>query len=168
MNSKALYPGTFDPITLGHMDVIDTISKLFSKVYVAILVNPDKKPMFQTEQRVEMIETAVNEYGIGNVKVVASEDLAVNVARKHGATTMIRGVRLNTDFETELFLHFNNQALDGNIANIFIPPKQEHIHVSSTAVRFLLEKGLDLKKYVPRSVIEYLKGEEDNYVVGIS
>lgn len=159
MNTKALYPGTFDPITLGHMDVIETVSALFSEVYVAILVNPDKQPMFRTGQRVEMIEIAVNEYGLRNVKVVASEDLAVNAAKKHEATAMIRGVRLNTDFETELFLHFNNQALDENVANIFIPPKQEHIHVSSTSVRFLLGKGMDLRKYVPKSVIEYLKGE---------
>ena len=167
--AKALYPGTFDPITLGHMDVISTTSKLFDEVYIAILVNPAKKPMFSVEERTEMIYTAVRQYGISNARVVASEDLAVNVAKHHGASVMIRGVRLNTDFESELLLHFNNQALDKDVANVFIPPNQQHIHVSSTAVRFLFEKGLDLTKYVPQNVIEYMQnGKEDDYVVGIS
>lgn len=156
--AKAIYPGTFDPITLGHMDVIETAAKIFEKVYVAILVNQGKKPMFGADERVKMINLAIKAKNLENVEITSSEGLTVDLAKSLDADFMIRGLRLNTDYEYELFLHFNNQKLDHQIETILIPPKQDLVHISSTAVRTLLAHRdyKTLGSYLPKVVSDYV------------
>lgn len=148
----ALYPGTFDPITLGHLDVIKTASEMFDEVVVAVMINPTKNPLFTVGTRIQMIESAVRELGIERVRAVSSDGLSVNAAKAAKAKYMIRGLRLTTDYEQELFLLLNNQVLAPGISTILIPPKQEHLHISSTAVRTLLDQEAwdALKTYVTR------------------
>lgn len=163
--AKALYPGTFDPITLGHFDVINEASKVFEEVVIAILVNPKKSPLFTSEERKSLIEKAVAEANIVNVKVVISQKATVSVAKENKASVLIRGLRLNSDFEQELFLALNNRELDGTIQTVFFPPKQNHIHISSTAVREILKirpKNLNeiMEQYLPKSICHLVIDKE--------
>lgn len=154
----ALYPGTFDPITLGHLDVIKQTSAVFDKVIVGLLINTSKKPLFTEDERKMMIVEAVADAGIANVEVKVFSGLAVELARREKAAVIIRGLRLTTEYENELNIIFNNRILDPNIIPILIPPQQEHIHISSTIVRELLNFGhSDLDKYVPPAVLEHIK-----------
>lgn len=162
----AIYPGTFDPVTLGHMDVIESATKIFDKVYVAILVNPGKEPFYTVKQRKDMLGIISHELGFPDIEVVDSVELMVDVARKVGAEFVVRGLRLNTDFEYELFQHFNNQMLNSDIKTVFIPPKQEHLHISSSAVRLLIKEGRDLKNYLSQEVERYVRKRDDRVSSG--
>ena len=151
----AVYPGTFDPTTLGHLDVIKAGSMLFDEVIVAILVNVQKNPMFSKEERLAMVEESVRECKLSNVRVVFFEGLTTELVRQEGATVIIRGLRLVMDFEAELDISFNNRILGRGIPTIFIPPVQKHIHIRSATVRELLSFGKKkkLKHYVPPAVL---------------
>lgn len=156
----AVYPGTFDPITLGHIDVIEISSKMFDKVIVAISTNINKTPMFKEVDRQKMIEKSMKEFGFKNIEVVIHYGLTANLANSIRALTIIRGLRLTTDYESELDISFNNRILNSDISTIFIAPKQEHIHIRSSTVRELINfsKDIDyLRKYVPESVIKKIK-----------
>lgn len=158
MKKIAVYPGTFDPLTLGHLDVIQAGAKLFDEVIVAILENPQKKPMFSEEERMAMLVETLKENGLGNVRVLSFHGLTVELARRERAICIIRGLRLMTDFEAELVLSFNNLILAPEIQTIFIPPRKEHIHISSSVVRELLHFGrTDLEGYVPSAVLVHLR-----------
>ena len=155
MKKIAIYPGTFDPITYGHLDVINTGSKIFDKIIVAILKNPIKTPMFSEGQRLSMIRAALTELNITNAEAISSNGLSVDLASKQDAIAIIRGLRLTADYENELNIALNNKVLNHMISTIFIPPEQNHIHISSSTVRQLI--GFDsterLHQYLPRSVI---------------
>ncbi|MBA7490344.1 Phosphopantetheine adenylyltransferase [subsurface metagenome] len=157
MKKVAVYPGTFDPITLGHMDVIHVAAKLFDVFIVAILINPRKTPMFSQDQRLAMIEESVKEAGLTNVRVVTFDGLAVELAERESAIALVRGLRLVTDYEAELQMSFANQKLAPDIHTVYIAPKQEHIDISSSAVRELLHFGrTKLEQYVPGAVLKYM------------
>ena len=157
MKKTAVYPGTFDPVTLGHMDVIKASAAIFDEVVVGILINSNKQPMFPEGKRAIMIERAVRDSKITNVRVEIFNGLTVELAQQENALAIIRGLRLTTEYEDELGLIFNNMILDGGIISVLIPPRQEHIHISSSAVRELLKFGRQkLDKYVPPAVLEYL------------
>jgi pantetheine-phosphate adenylyltransferase len=161
--ARALYPGTFDPITLGHLDVIKEAARIFEEVIVAILVNPQKSPLFTAEERKSLIESVTKD--LSNVRVIISTEAAVSVAKENKADTLIRGLRLNTDFEQELFLAMNNRELDKEIQTVFFPPKQNHIHISSTAVREILKlKPVNLKEvltaYIPAEIVKNILEKE--------
>ncbi|MFH1362837.1 MAG: pantetheine-phosphate adenylyltransferase, partial [Candidatus Omnitrophota bacterium] len=141
MKKIGLYPGTFDPITLGHLDVIKTASLIFDEVIVAMLINRQKEPFFSVEERDAMVSGSLKDYGILNARAIYSKGLTVALAEREKATAIIRGLRLVTDFEAELTLAFNNAKLC-NIPTIFVPPCQDHIHISSSAVRELLQFGV--------------------------
>lgn len=153
-----LYPGTFDPVTFGHLYVIKTASKLFSKVIIALLVNPDKKTFFSEDERKQMIMASLSEIKVDNVVLISSDELTVEVAKEHKASAIIRGARLNTDYENELLLSFHNQALGNGIPTLLIPPAQKCVHINSTAVRELIKRKEKerLKDYLPKSVIAYI------------
>ena len=154
----ALYPGTFDPITLGHLDVIQTSASIFDKVVIGLLINPSKSPRFDEQERKEMIEETIAKLGIINVKVKAFKGLTVELARQEKAVAIIRGLRLTTEYEQELNIIFNNQVLAPDIISILIPPRQNHIHISSSVVRELLNFGHpSLSDYVPQSVLNRIK-----------
>ena len=157
MERVAIYPGTFDPITLGHIDVIETSAAIFDKVVVGLLINPLKKPMFTEEERVMMIEKSMKEYGIINVSVKTFHGLVVEFAHQERALVIVRGLRLTTEYEDELSFSFNNRMLDQKIHTILIAPLQEHIHISSSNVRELAFFGrTELDKYLPQTVITYI------------
>ena len=155
MRKIAVYPGTFDPITLGHLDVIEASSIIFDKVFVTILVNPKKKPMFSEEERMAMIKESLQENGLTNVETASFHGLTVKFVSQVKAITIIRGLRLTTEYEVELNISFNNRILNNNIFTIFIAPLQEHVHISASVVRELLLFGeKNLGEYVPKAVLK--------------
>lgn len=157
MKRIAVYPGTFDPITLGHLDIIEASAALFDEVIVGLLINSQKKPLFTIEERLTLIKNSVNDCGLRNVRSVYFDGLAVDLAVEQKAVAIIRGLRLTTEYEAELNLIFNNRILNDGIVPVLIPPRQEHIHISSSAVRELLKFGnLKLNQYVPFAVLEYI------------
>jgi len=157
MKKIAIYPGTFDPITLGHLDVIQASSAIFDEVVVGLLINPQKKPMFSQEERLEMIEESVKECRMTNVRVECFAGLTVELARREGAMAIIRGLRLTTEYEVELNISFNNRLLDDGIYTILVAPLQQHIHISSSVVRELLSfKRTELDKYLSEAVIAHI------------
>lgn len=158
MKKIALYPGTFDPITLGHIDVIKVAAKIFDEVVVALLINPKKKPMFSEEERLAMINQAINDDNLANVRATSFRGLTIELACQEKAIAIIRGLRLTTEYEVELNISFNNRILNSNLYTIFIAPLQKHIHISSSAVRELISFGrTDLPEYVPEAVIRQIK-----------
>ncbi|OQA04467.1 MAG: Phosphopantetheine adenylyltransferase [bacterium ADurb.Bin400] len=157
--SKVLYPGTFDPVTLGHLSVINACSRMFDEVIVGVLVNPEKKPLFALDDRVKMIEVAMRRATIPNTFVYTSDQLAVEVARHFGAGTIARSIRLHMDFEAELVMSFNNAILAPEIQTIWVSPSQELLHISSSAVRELVRRGAfeKLDQYLPENVVDYIR-----------
>lgn len=156
----ALYPGSFDPITLGHLDVIAASAKIFDKIIVAILRNPNKDPLFSIRERLIMIAEALAEKNISNAEVKVFEGLTVDMAKKCGAKVIIRGLRSPADYETELDMCFNNYQLAPEIRTVFIPPIQNHTHIRSSTVRELINFGkTDLGLYVPETVLKKIKSK---------
>ena len=138
----AVFPGSFDPITEGHVDVLRKALKLFDNVVIGVLVNPKKTPMFTAERRADMICAVINKHGarwIEDVHVeVVKKELAVEFAKRVNATHFIRSMRTGFDFEYELEIAWNNLDF-GSIETIFIPPEQKHITYRSSTVRVLLD-----------------------------
>ena len=133
----ALYPGTFDPITNGHFDIIKRSTKLFDEIIVAIALSHDKKPMFTLDERIMMAKEAVKD--LDNVKVVGFDNLTIDLAHEHNASVLIRGLRAVSDFEYELQLGYLNNSLDETIETVYLMPKLKHAFISSSIVRNLLK-----------------------------
>lgn len=150
MRSIALYPGTFDPITNGHYDIIERALKLFNEVIIAIAVSHDKQPMFTLEDRIEMVEKATSH--LDNVSVVGFDTLTVELAKKHGASVLIRGLRAVSDFEYELQLGYLNNSLDDSIETVYLMPKLKHAFISSSSVRSLLKFKAKTEHLLPSEV----------------
>ena len=156
-----LFTGSFDPITNGHLDLIERASKLFDKLYVGIFYNPHKNGFLPIENRLETVEKAVGH--LKNVQVIASHDeLVVDVARKLGVHVLVRGLRNAADLQYEASFDFYNHQLAGEIETVYLHSRPEHVYISSSAVRELLKFGQDISKYVPNAVLEELKNEEKN------
>lgn len=161
----AIYPGTFDPITLGHMDVIRRISRLYEKVVVSVVMNIEKKPLFDIEERVELIRKAVRD--LQNVEVSCSIELLSDFARNYENPVIVKGLRNLVDYEYETTMAVFNKKLNPDLETFFITADQKYTYVSSTAVRQLALYGSDLSEYVPADVaeavakkIEYWRGTE--------
>ena len=156
-----LFTGSFDPMTNGHMDLIERASKLFDKLYVGIFYNPHKNGFLSIESRLETVEKAVAH--LENVQVIASHDeLVVDVARKLGVHVLVRGLRNAADLQYEASFDFYNHQLAGEIETVYLHSRPEHVYISSSAVRELLKFDQDISKYVPNAVLEELKHEEKN------
>ncbi len=152
----ALYPGTFDPITNGHFDIIERALGLFNEVIIAVAVSRDKKPMFTLQERIEMSQEAVKH--LKNVKVVGFDNLTVELAKEHDATILIRGLRAVSDFEYELQLGYLNNSLDDTIETVYLMPKLKHAFISSSIVRNLLKFNAKTEHLLPKPVQKIIGG----------
>jgi len=146
----ALYPGSFDPLTYGHLDLIDRALELFDKVHVAIAKNQDKTALFSTEERLEMARKTLRGK---RVIVDAFDGLVVEYARRHKIKTMIRGLRATSDFDYEFQMALTNRGLASNIDTIFLMPSESHFFLSSRLVKEIARLGGSVRKFVP-SLIE--------------
>lgn len=154
----ALYPGTFDPITRGHLDVILRGLNIFQEVVVAIASNPAKHTLFSFEERVDLAKTVIeNTDGMDRVKVTGFDSLTVELAHKIGAIAIIRGLRAVSDFEYELQIALTNRKLALDIESVFLMPSVEYIYLNSSMVKEVAKHGGDVKIFVPEIVIEKLR-----------
>ncbi len=158
MMRRAVYPGTFDPITVGHLDVVYAGAKLFDEIHLLVFPRAEKNPIFTVEQRFEMAKAAIGDRNW--FKVHIGEGLVVNQARKLGARTIIKGVRTVTDFQDELAQQMANRRLAPDIQTIFVPTSKEHLDVSSTIVRQFLMHHVDYDVFgemLPAPVLDIIK-----------
>lgn len=156
----AIYPGTFDPATLGHVDLINRAAKLFDEVIVAVAGNQGKAPLFPLEKRVSMLEEAVK--GMGNIRVIGFNNLLMDCAREQHANTILRGLRAVSDFEYEFQLAAMNRHLDPSIETTFLTPSERYAFVSSTLIKEVASLGGDVSDFVPPQVMEALKTKYSN------
>lgn len=151
----AMYPGSFDPVTRGHLDIIKRAARIYDKLIVAVLVNSAKHPLFTIEERVELLQDACRD--LPNVTVESFTGLTVNFARQHGATVMVRGLRAVTDFENEMQLAHTNFALMPGIETVFLATSIRWSYLSSTMVKEAARYGSDVSKFVTPKVDAALK-----------
>ena len=153
--TSVIYPGTFDPITNGHLDIIERSAVIFPRVLVAVANSPSKKPLFSLDERVELVRQSVAH--LSNVEVFGFSDLLANVIKQHNISAIIRGVRTTTDFEYELQLASLNRLLTKGVDSLFFPPAEKWAFVSSTMVREIYLHGGDVAELVPVPVFNALK-----------
>lgn len=149
----AVYPGSFDPITNGHLDIIYRAAKIFDKVIVLVAINPNKKSRFTPEERVEMIKETIKQE---NIEIDLTTGLTVKYAKEHGATHLIRGLRAVTDFEYEFQLANANEYIDKTIDSVFLMSRAENSFINSSMIVELHNSGVDVSHLVPESVMKRL------------
>ena len=155
MNLTAVYPGTFDPITNGHIDILTRGGRMFDRIIVAILRNPDKDPLFPLEERAEILKAVVSRWS--NVEVESFDGLLVDFARKRAAQVIVRGLRALSDFEYEFQMTLMNQRLEPGIQTVFMMPSEAYSYVSSRLVKEVARLGGDVTGLVPAEVVARLK-----------
>ena len=146
----AICPGSFDPVTLGHLDIIQRASQMFDKVIVAVLVNPEKNPSFTAEERLDMIRRVVT--GIPNVEVECFEGLLADYARMKNAHTIVKGLRAVTDFEYEFQMALINRKLNPEADTVFLTTSSQHMYLSSSMVKSIARFGGDISDFVPECI----------------
>jgi pantetheine-phosphate adenylyltransferase len=156
---RVIYPGTFDPVTFGHIDIIERAIDLFEEVVVTVAKNPTKSPMFTIEERLTMLRESLD--GYDRVYVDSFDGLVVEHAREVGAVGIIRGLRAVSDFEYEFQMALMNRKLDGSLATIFLMPHEKYTYLNSTIVRNLAEFGGGVKDFVPE-IVERMMQEKFN------
>lgn len=147
-----IYPGSFDPVTRGHLDIIDRASRLVDELIIGVLVNSAKKPLFTMDERVEFIKRVTKD--IPNVKIEAYDGLLVEFAKSRGAQILVRGLRAVTDFEYELQIAQTNHKLDSSIDTVFLTTSVEYSYVSSSIVREVASYGGDIRQFVPECIVD--------------
>lgn len=152
---RAIYPGSFDPVTLGHMDIIKRSSKIVDELIVGVLKNNAKTPLFSVEERVRMLREATKE--LKNVKVVEFEGLLVDFAKAMDAKVVIRGLRAITDFEYELQMTQTNHKLEPDVETLFLTTSIEYSFLSSTTVKEVAAFGGDITQFVPKVVVKAIE-----------
>ncbi len=150
MTDSAIYPGTFDPITNGHIDVVQRTLKIFDDVIIAVAPSYKKEPLFTTEERVGLIKESVKD--IGSVEVEVFDILLIDYAKSRGAIALVRGLRAVSDFEYELQMALMNRRLDANIETVFMMPSEENTFLSSTMVKEVASLGGSVRGLVPEPV----------------
>ena len=146
MNRSALYPGTFDPITRGHEDLVRRATSIFDRVVVAIAANPGKTPMFQVDERIELARAVLAD--IRGVEVIGYTGLTVEFARQHGIAVIVRGLRAVSDFEFEFQLANMSRHISPGIETVFLTPKEQFTFISSTLVREIASLGGNVSQFV--------------------
>jgi len=154
----AIYPGTFDPITYGHLDIIERASRLFDKIIITVANNPAKKPLFSAKERVYLIEKSISKMGNNALFAVETfEGLIVDYARRKNASTIIRGLRAISDFEYELQMALMNRRLAEDITTVFLMPHENYTYLNSTIVKEVASFGGEISNFVPPIVEKKLK-----------
>lgn len=155
MKHIAVYPGTFDPVTNGHIDLVERSLRIFGEVIVAVAENPKKTPLFPLEERIAMLKAVTVNYK--NVVIEGFDGLLVDYVRKKSAVAIIRGLRAVSDFEYEMQMALMNRRLDSNIETVFLMPNVEYSFITSTIVKEAASYGGDVSSLAPRVVVEKLK-----------
>lgn len=150
-NKLCVYPGSFDPVTLGHLDIIQRVSKLFTQVRVAVLDNPDKHPAFSVAQRMAMLKKACAH--LENIQIDSFSGLLVDYMRKTDARIVIRGLRAVTDFESEFQMAQVNRQISENVETLFLMTSPDHAYISSSAVKQIASFGGDVSTLVPACIL---------------
>jgi pantetheine-phosphate adenylyltransferase len=155
--TRAIYPGTFDPITNGHIDIIERSARMFDEVIVAILVNIEKRPMFSMDERIDMIRSVVE---LDNVRVDTFEGLLVQYAVAQNAGVIVRGVRAVSDYEYELQMALMNRRLEPRLDTVFMMPAEAYSHLSSSLIKEVFLLGGSIKGLVPKLVQQRMKAKQ--------
>ncbi len=153
--AKAIYPGSFDPITNGHIDIIERAAKMFDKVIVGVLINSAKDPLFTPSERVDMIKGVVGH--LPNIEVLEFDGLLVDFAREQNCNILVRGLRVITDFEYELQIGYANAALWAEFETVYLMPTLKNAFISSSIVRGIFGHGGDVTHLVPPQVTQFLR-----------
>ncbi|MDD3323935.1 MAG: pantetheine-phosphate adenylyltransferase [Sulfurospirillaceae bacterium] len=154
MHRTAIYPGTFDPITNGHIDIVKRASKLFDKVILGVAISAEKRPMFSIEKRVEMAKMATS--NMSNVQVEPFDSLLVDFAKEKNVRVVIRGLRAVSDFEFELQMGYANSSLWRELETVYLMPSLENAFISSSVVRSIISHKGDISHLVPAEILTYL------------
>jgi pantetheine-phosphate adenylyltransferase len=157
--SRCIYPGSFDPITFGHMDIIERACRLFDDVILIVSTNVAKQSSFGVDERVQLLEELYRDHP--NVTITSWDGLTVDAARHHQATAIIRGLRIVGDFEYEFQMNLANKVLDPSIETVFLMTKTENAYISSSMVREVHRLGGDVSAFVPPKVLTFLNKRKD-------
>lgn len=152
---RAIFAGSFDPITNGHIDIIERASKLFDKLIIGILINPNKKTMFTISERTELIKKSTEH--IENIEVISFEGLLVDYCRKNDVSVLVRGIRSTADVEYELQMAHMNKELANEIETIILPTSTKYSYISSSLIKEVLSFDADIENLVPKCVLDELK-----------
>lgn len=155
MKDTALYPGTFDPVTLGHVDIIKRAAGLFDRLVVAVADNPEKETLFTVKERVELLEKAIGD--MERARVTSFNGLTAKFARSIGATAIIRGIRAVSDFEFEFQMAMMNRKIEPEVETVYMMPTDKYSYLSSSLVKDIARGGGDISCFVPPAVLEALK-----------
>ena len=155
MCQKAMYPGSFDPVTYGHIDIIQRAARIFETVVVGVASNSQKKPLFSVKERVEMLKKATAD--MDTVVVEAFDGLVVDYARKHSIGLIIRGLRMVSDFEYEFQMALTNRKLSHDVETIFLMPSEQYSYISSKLLKEAALLGADVSDFMPKDVQKKLK-----------
>src|SRR5438105_4366650 len=152
MIRRAIYPGSFDPVTNGHLDVIDRARKLFDEVIVAVAHNDQKEPLFTLDERLTFLQGTIGK--LKNVEIAPLDGLLVDFAVARKASAVVRGLRAVSDFEVEFQMALMNRKLEAGVETIFLMPKEEYTYLSSRIVKEIARLGGNVRKFVPACVVE--------------
>ncbi|MBR4109903.1 MAG: pantetheine-phosphate adenylyltransferase [Oscillospiraceae bacterium] len=151
----AIYPGSFDPITSGHLNIIRRASKIFDRLIVCVMVNATKQPMFTREERVEMIRSVVSD--LPNVEVDASDELLAEYAKRKGGCVILKGLRAGSDFENEFQMALINRKINPKLDTMFLTAESQYMYLSSSTVKELGNYDVDLSDFLPDQIIPVFK-----------
>tara|TARA_Y100001970_G_scaffold33505_1_gene41646 strand:+ start:355 stop:837 length:483 start_codon:yes stop_codon:yes gene_type:complete len=158
MNHKTvIYPGTFDPIHMGHIDIVERASRIFDEVIIAIAVNIDKNPLFTIQERMDLADGATSH--LKNIKTLSTEGLIADFAKEHSACGLIRGLRHVSDFEFEFQMATMNNHLNPNVSTLLMVTSDKYVHINSSMVKNVSKLNGDIAKYVPKNVLSALKAK---------
>ncbi len=152
MNNTVICPGSFDPVTLGHVDIIKRASKMFDKVIVAVLVNMSKTPSFSTDERIAFLEKALE--GIDNIEIVGFSGLLADYAKERNAKAVVKGLRAMSDFEYEFQMALTNKKLNPELDTVFLTSDSQYMYLSSSMVKQIASLGGDISFFVPKCIHE--------------